>query len=302
MAIEQTVLAAALALLGGMLPLILWKRGRWLHVLAAAALLFPVMEDVVAFIDLAPLIGEYTVLRPYSPEQLAELPWRIARDNLTVPLIGLAIVAVLGGWHIAREHLAPFLRSWRPWGQELFLGWGIVPIIVAAETLAILALEGPASFLRTGDESALFSNATWIHVVALSMVPALVEETYYRGLLQGLFAWAVPGQRAVWWAIGLQGLLFAIAHAGFTTLSHLLGPLIFGLGMGYLRATVGLGACMVGHFSVNLLFFSLDPGAGSLPLIMAAMGLAVLGLYVLALERETLIERVRRGPQLRPTR
>lgn len=298
MVAAETILAGALAALVGLLPAARWPRWTPLAGLAAGAIFFPVFEDLIGFLRIAPLITRPTTLDPYTVRQLAELPWRLARDTLTVPILGLGAVALLGGAGIARRHLRAFWPGWRGLGRQVGLGWATVPVVIGAEAVALILLAGPASFLNTGNEAALFANATWEHVILLSLVPGIVEEIYYRGLVQGLLEKMLPARFAIWGAIGIQGVLFAVAHAGFANLAHVLGPLAFGLGMGYLRGTLGLGACVVAHAGVNLFYFSVDPGAGSPELQVAAAVLAVLGTAVLWLARRTLAARIRAGPRL----
>lgn len=293
----EPLAAVTLAWVIGFLPMLRYPRWTWLHGLAAAALLYPALRASVDLIELAPLIGRFTVLQPYPPEVFPRIAQRIVERNLGWPLVGLGAVAVLGGAAIARNHLRPLARAGAHWRRELWLGLAIAPLFVLAEGVALLWLAGPGSFLQTGDESALFANATWWHVALLCIVPAFAEELYYRGLLQGLFDQLLPGPRGAWWAIGLQGLVFGLAHAGFLTVSHILGPLLFGLAMGYVRSVVGLGATMVCHASVNLFFFAVDPGAGSALLLGAAALVTVVGLGVLAFEARTLLGLVKVGPE-----
>ncbi|MDX1612279.1 MAG: CPBP family intramembrane glutamic endopeptidase [Candidatus Thermoplasmatota archaeon] len=291
-----TLVELGLLVILAWLPRLAWTRWGWLHALAAGGILYPGVTAIVSFVDVAPLIGEFTVLRPYSVAQLNELPVRILRRNLLIPLVVLGAVALLGGWAVAKGRLKGLAKGPATWRRELYLGLGLAPVFMLAQGLALLALQGPASFLQTGDESALFANATVWHMVALCVAPALAEEIYYRGLLQSLFEEIAPGRRA-WAAIGLQGAVFAVAHAGFATLSHLLGPLLFGLSVGYLRSTVGLGAGMVIHAAVNLAYFSVDPGAGSTLLQGLSLVVALAGSVVLWRERDALLGLVRMGPQ-----
>lgn len=292
-----TILAAALAATLGLLPAARWERYTPWHGVAAAFILFPVLEDLVGFVQTAPLITQPTTLKPYTLEQLARLPWSITRDTLGPPVVGLSLVAVLGGLDVVRDHLARLPTRWAAWRSQLNLGWTTVPIVVGAEAIAIALLQGPASFLTTGDESALFANAGLEHVLLLSIVPAVVEELYYRGLLQGLLEQVGPARGRVWFAIGVQGVLFGVAHGGYANLAHLLGPLVFGLGMGYLRSTVGVGACVVAHAAVNLFYFSIDPGAGSTGLQVGVAAVSLIGLVGLWLARRTLWARIRAGPK-----
>lgn len=293
----ETILAGAIALAAALIPRVRWGRPSLPVVVALAAVFFPVADALIDFVQVAPLVGQPTTLRPLTPEQLARIPWNIVEDNLVVPLAGIGVTAALGARRAAWSFLAPFRRRAGAWSPELAIGVAALPVIVAAEAIALAALQGPASFLQTADESALFANATLVNVALLSLVPAFAEELYYRNLLQGSLELAWPGPRGAWFALGLQAVLFGIAHASFTSLAHILGPLVFGLGMGLLRTTCGLGACMVGHAGVNLFFFSLDPGAGSTLLLGLVLGLALVGLVVLAALWGTIRGRLRAGPK-----
>jgi membrane protease YdiL (CAAX protease family) len=292
-----TLLAGTLAVLVGALPAARWERwGPW-HALAAAVVAYPVLEDLVAFARVASTITQPTTLEPYTPRQLAELPWRLARGTLGVPALGLAGIALAGGVEAARRRVAGVWRGVRAHATEVGLGVALLPAVVAAEGLALLALQGPASVLQTGDEAALFANATWANVVLFSLVPALVEEAYYRGLLQGLVEELLPSRVALHGAVAVQAVLFGLAHGGYGNLAHLLGPLAFGLAMGYVRTMGGLGACAVAHAGVNLLYFSVDPGAGSLGLQAAVAVATLVGVVTLIWLRGTLRARWRAGPR-----
>lgn len=293
----EAVLAGAIAATVGFLLVARSGTIGPLHGFAISFVLFPVLEDLVGFVRVAPLITRPTTLEPYTVTQLVELPWRIARDTLGPPVVGLALVALFGGAVIAREHVAAIPSRWAPWRRQLGYGWALVPIVVGAEAVVLLLLQGPASFLKTGDESALFANAGIEHVILLSLVPAVVEELYYRGMLQSVIERFAPEWGRVWTAIGVQGVLFGVAHGGYANLAHLLGPLIFGLGMGYVRSTVGVGACVVAHAAVNLLYFSVDPGAGSVELQAVVAVLTLAGMVALWLSRRTFLARLRAGPR-----
>lgn len=297
MAALETLIAAAAAGALALLPRALWPRWGPLHVLAAAFILYPATENLLDFVQIAPLIGRYTELQPYPVEVLNELPLRILRRNLLIPLVGLGLVGLLGGRHVLKGYERPVRRGPSTWRRDLWLGTGLIPLVVLGQMGALLLLQGPLQVLQTGDESALFANATLIHVTALCLAPAIGEELYYRGLLQGVLEQALPGPHRAWLAIGIQGVIFGLAHGGFTTVSHLLGPLIFGTAMGLVRSTIGLGSCMALHASVNLAYFSVDPGAGSLGLQVATAVIVVAGLAVLWYERRTYGQLLRDGPE-----
>ncbi len=293
----QTVIAIALALATGLLPALLLQRWTLWHGLAASAILYPAINNLLGFIQIAPLILEPTVLPPLTPEQLARIPWRITRNLLTVPTLGLTLLALLGAGTLVRKHLRALYPSHDAFKQDLTIGWALVPIILITEAIALILLAGPAAFIQTGDESARFAHATWQHVLMLTLVPALVEEAYYRGLLQGVLENLLPHRIALHGAILLQATIFGLSHGGYGTLSHILGPLLFGLAMGYLRTYSGIGACIVLHAAVNLLYFSLDPGAGSPELLIAAALTGITGLIALLVMRNTLFARLQAGPR-----
>ncbi len=294
---SQTILAGAIAILAAVLPRARWGRPSLPVVVALAAIFYPVADALIDFVAIAPLVGQPTTLRALTPEQLSRMPWNMVENNLLVPLLGLAATAALGARRAARAFLAPLTRGWRDWSPEIVIGVAAIPIIVGAEALALAALQGPASFLQTADESALFANATIVHVVLLSLTPAIVEELYYRNLLQGALEEVWAGARGAWAALVLQAILFSLAHASYTSLAHMLGPLVFGLGMGALRTVGGLGSCMLAHASVNLFYFALDPGAGSLGLLAVVALASLAGLAMLAAAWHTIAGRLRAGPR-----
>lgn len=293
----ETLLAAALALSAALAAGWVSEQLHLALTVALAAIFYPAAESLVGFVDVARLVGQPTTLKALTPAQLARLPWNILEDTLVVPLAGLGIAAALGARREAWAYLSPFARRARAWVPELSVGWAAIPVIVGAEAGALALLEGPASFLQTADESALFANATLVHVVLLSLTPAFVEELYYRNLLQGALEQLWPGKHAVWAALGIQAVVFGLAHGGYTSIAHILGPLVFGLGMGLLRTVAGLGACMVGHAGVNLFYFAIDPGAGSPVLLASVAVLTVVGLVVLGVLWPTIRARFRAGPK-----
>lgn len=289
------LLAGALALAAALLTRA--RRG-WptaAGALALAAILYPAAEALVDFAHVAPLVGQPTTLEPLSRERLARMPVDVLEDNLLVPGLGLAFAGLAGGRRAVRGFVGSLTRRASAWVPELSIGWAAVPVVVGAEAVALAALQGPASVLQTADETALFANATAVHVLLLSLAPAIAEEVYYRDLLQRGLESAWSGPRAAWAAIGLQAVLFGLAHASYTSLAHLLGPLVFGLGMGVLRTTGGLGACVVAHAGVNLFYFSVDPGAGSGALLAAAGALSLGGVVALAALWPAIEGRLRAG-------
>jgi membrane protease YdiL (CAAX protease family) len=292
----EVVLAALVAALAALIVHVRWQSVPLAGVVAVGAICFPAAEAVIDFAHVVKLIGQPTTLKSLTREQLLSIPRNTLENNLLVPVAGIAISWLLGGRPSVRPTIAAVDQSVRSWSRQIWVGVASVPLVVGAEAIALFLLAGPASFLQTADETALFANATPGIVLLLSITPAIAEEIYYRGFLQSVLERIGPV--SAWAAIGIQAGLFAVAHGSYTSLSHLLGPLVFGLGMGYLRSTIGIGACVVAHAGVNLFYFAIDPGAGSILLLAATLVLVVLGLGALVHTWPLLKARLGAGPRI----
>lgn len=147
--------------------------------------------------------------------------------------------------------------------QSLRVGFGIL-LPLALVGMGYEAILYGIGSLVNGQEADAFANMTWYHVVLLSLAAAVSEELVYRGVLQGALHRLHP-----WFAVGIQGLVFGLAHAGYGTFAHVLLPMGFGLLMGAFRLRWGLMGAILLHFGLDALAFS-----RSMPL---GIGHAILG-------------------------
>ena len=133
---------------------------------------------------------------------------------------------------------------------DVFCGWGSVaafffpqlPHGLGHRRRPVRRNHVRRSLLRFG---AAHLDGCW--VLALALLPALVEELFFRGaLLSGLEKW---GQGA---AILVSSLCFALVHG---SAANFLGPLVAGLLFGYLTVITGsLWPAVVGHLCNNLVY------------------------------------------------
>ncbi len=96
----------------------------------------------------------------------------------------------------------------------------------------------------------LVSRKTWVEGVwqffVLALIPAVCEELFFRGLLQGLF---VP-RFGIWGGIFLTSAFFAVAHFNPWYLPYYF---LLGLYFGWLRQwRNNLSLCIFAHFLNNL--------------------------------------------------
>jgi membrane protease YdiL (CAAX protease family) len=56
----------------------------------------------------------------------------------------------------------------------------------------------------------------------------------------------------------LQALAFGLAHTGYGTWAHILGPFLFGLAMAWVALRLGILAAIVLHAAVDIISFSID--------------------------------------------
>ncbi|WP_229229792.1 CPBP family intramembrane glutamic endopeptidase [Sinomonas cyclohexanicum] len=143
--------------------------------------------------------------------------------------------------------------------QDVLWGVGIGCLGRGAEHVCRLALAGPAGGVPTMGTMAV----AW-GVLAPTLVAPLLEETYFRGLIQRGIATAGPpimamGRRgAMVLAVLLSSVVFAATHVVMLAAQpHMaavagLATLAFGLLAGTLTAATGrLGGAIVGHVAFN---------------------------------------------------
>lgn len=157
---------------------------------------------------------------------------------------------------------------------------------------ALLEDTAYGAFSRYGGEP------TWALVLVLAVLPALVEELFFRGgVLSGLENW---GQGA---AILIAALCFAMMHG---TVSNLLGPLVAGLLFGYMTVITGsVWPAVFAHLFNNCLYLLMGyclkryAAFGIWPyFIIVSAALLFIFTYLAASSLEKLVEKGR-VPRLR---
>ncbi len=136
----------------------------------------------------------------------------------------------------------------RFWPLTFFVAGAVSLLSFFLNYLMALATGGALLEGTTYDAVSRFGGAPgWLLVLALALLPALVEELFFRGaLLSGLEKW---GQGA---AILVSSLCFALVHG---SAANFFGPLVAGLLFGYLTVITGsLWPAVVGHLCNNLVY------------------------------------------------
>ena len=176
-------------------------------------------------------------------------PWGIA-------LLSLAVQLVLAGYIAATLRVHRGLhRSVRASlnGSPRQLALSVV-VAVSAGPLANACALGVGRFLRV-DSSSMYALARIVHdagalefaalVLCLSLAPALVEETLFRGLVLSALS---PVRPAV--AIAVQAIAFGVFHLD---LVQGIATCLLGLAFGTVRYKTGsLVAAMAAHGAYNL--------------------------------------------------
>ena len=129
-------------------------------------------------------------------------------------------------------------------------------VVGAVVTIAALfGLGAVLSFLDdaglySADESALVPQIqallNWPLVISISVLAAMTEEIFFRGVLQPRFG------------ILASSVFFAVIHAGYGTVLQVVAPLLLGLLFGYLfQRTRSLWTPIVAHFAFDFVELSI---------------------------------------------
>lgn len=163
--------------------------------------------------------------------------------------------------------LAPF-GAWIRRSLPVDVAWGAVFFVVnlfAAILLVYVLAQSPTG--DVGDDSAVFSLITLDQVFLISIVAGVGEELVYRGLLQsGLQRLFGRGAAGTALAILVQSLPFAVVHAGYADLDHLITPWVFALFMGVVFRFFGLVPAIIVHVEIDVYAFGFSyAGIRNLP-------------------------------------
>jgi membrane protease YdiL (CAAX protease family) len=205
----------------------------------------------------------------------------------------LAVGLVLWAWlrHL-RSPLRPFSPD-RPQAVILLAAgliiFGLAPLSGVASELTRRALhvEVTTSLLVLRAVKGASVPTFLLLLVALSVLPAFVEEALFRGFLTPIFA-----QRSSLAGILVPSVLFGVFHVEPTQIA---GTTVLGIGFGFVRLASGsLGGCMAAHGAYNaaVLLASIhapDPPLEELEIVPALAGLllAFCGVALLAKRRAT---------------
>lgn len=208
--------------------------------------------------------------------------------NLALPAVGLALI-LRGDHAFARARTLLRLPLRGPL-RDLLDGQAVIGLAASVFVVGFLG----AAWLRSSagvDVSHLYDRAGAPLLLAIALGAALGEEFLFRGLLLAALRRRMPEGAAV----GLQALLFGLAHAGQGDPLTVIGPAALGLAAGMVAVRFGLLAAILLHFEADVAFFALstrDP-------FLSALGIAagVGGLLAFALRPKRVL-----GPLLAPGR
>lgn len=167
-------------------------------------------------------------------------------------------------------------------GAALFFGIAVAYIFALA-----LVTSALGDAVNTGDDSAVFDNVTPMTVLLLSIVAGVSEEFLFRGVLQSALDRGLrrrlPAGAAFGVAVFVQAVFFGLVHSGYGNLAHIIGPFLFGLGMGLVVRRLGLLAAIVLHAEIDVLAIGLS--AVSVPTLVLFGLLVTANVYALLVLR-----------------
>ena len=102
-----------------------------------------------------------------------------------------------------------------------------------------------------GDDSQVFAALTPGLAFALALTAGVTEEVMFRGILQTRLNKVMPVPAS----IAIQSVFFALIHAGYGTLSHVVAPFAFGVMMGVVAQRWGLIPAIMVHALLDLVIF-----------------------------------------------
>lgn len=174
-------------------------------------------------------------------------------------------------------------------GAALFFGVAFAYVFSLA-----LVTSALGDLVNTGDDSAVFDNVTPATVLLLSVVAGVTEEFLFRGVLLSALDRGFRRVGLAWVAFGLavfvQAAFFGLVHSGYGNLAHIIGPFLFGLGMGFVVRRLGLLAAIVLHAEVDVLAIGLS--AVSVPVIVLFGLLVTANVYALLVLRDRPLRRL----------
>jgi membrane protease YdiL (CAAX protease family) len=233
---------------------------------AGFALIFAMLwrSLFLSFPDLLVIAGGGAVTPPAPTSALYRQFFVSVIWDFVYPVVGLMLfLHRVPLFHIAArwgQQLASLLRpfdAWvkRSWGTDV--AWGSVLFVldlVGAILLATFLASGATG--EVGDDSAVFNLITLDQVFVIAIIAGVGEELVFRGILQGgLHRLLGRGPLASTMAIVIQAVPFAIVHAGYADLDHVIVPFAFGIFIGYVFRYFGIIPAIMIHTQIDIFAF-----------------------------------------------
>lgn len=132
----------------------------------------------------------------------------------------------------------------------------IVPLTTVINALSMLFVDNHIS----GVSNALINNNSYgISLLFMAVLPAIVEETAYRGVILGNFD---EGNKLA--AVIMSGVLFGIMHMNLNQMAY---AIVLGIIFAFLlEATGSIMSTMLAHFCINGISVSLNYIVNKIPL------------------------------------
>ncbi len=137
------------------------------------------------------------------------------------------------------------------------LGWTAAVIVVSSAALVLWFLLARPDVGDLADKIPRIGGAELVLIGAgFSVLNALMEEAVFRGVLQE----ALTAEWGLWWAVGVQGVLFGVIHAhGFPRgVEGMVMASAYGVALGLLRLrSGGMAASCLAHVCADATIFAL---------------------------------------------
>ena len=227
-------------------------------------------------------VGAGAVVWGGSVDALRQTSWVLTSTVITQGVVGGITAAWLLRWQIPRGVALP-LRIPTPsgWVGGILVTLGLAPLATAIALYVQRWAPAEFSALEMARRLATAQGATWVVVLlCVCLLPAIVEEALFRGVLTEAFA-----RHSVWLGALVPSLLFGIFHFD---LAQSAGTAVLGLGFAAARLYTGsMLAPAVAHGLNNLLAllstrYASDPMAPvPITTVLGALVLALVGLALL---------------------
>lgn len=241
-------------------------RPHWTRAAGMALMTVPLWIAAWGFVNSIPALADPgSFIPPRSRYRLSSSYVRSLLIDIGYLGAGFLLWTAKQGWPRRVADIAARLRgaglTWGPSeAQSAWIGWLWLPGLLAGTWLLDLFVSNQVPQLINGDESRVWENMTVFHAVMISAAAAMTEELVYRVLALLLAAallrrLGARGQTALWGAVVLQAVLFGLAHGGYGTLYHVIGPTLFGLIAGVAAVRFGIWSAIALHFLIDLYVF-----------------------------------------------